>query len=213
MYKKMFDNDPQSSHRESRDITLSPKKPEEGWVENVENALSNLDNYGKYTSYAQNINTNIAQAKREEFGPAGAPNVKSKEAKKLWDSKGEEWRANKAKSIQSRIPDIDILGWEYLYYDELPNEAKAKFYATQTKELMDKLTKSLSSKNAILDWYVDNDMFVFPRESNENIPSDVTIMNVIKTVMDNAGIKNIKVERKHDLSETFKRFQKLAGIR
>ena len=48
----MFDNDQQSVSYESRDITLSPKKPEEGWVEKVEDALGDLDNYGKYTSYA-----------------------------------------------------------------------------------------------------------------------------------------------------------------
>jgi hypothetical protein len=164
----------------------------------VEDALNNLENYGKYASYAQNINVDIQQAKAKFFGPKGGPNVKIATAKKDWNSADESWRKLKLKDIQTRVPGVDITGLEDVTYDELPKEIKnwKIFYPTLTKDTLDQLIKNMTGAPNILVWNVEGDSLVFPRKENQNIPGDNTLEKILKTVLDNAGISDYKIGKK-----------------
>lgn len=195
--KEINDENDSQSVRAKHNITLVIQSTP---IPEVEKALEDLDNYGKYASYAQNTNIDIPQAKSKFFGPKGGPNVKVATAKKDWNSADSEWRLLKSKDIKSRLPQLDTTGWEDLSFDELPKEARdwKNFYPQLTKDALDNLIKNMSTTSNILDWYVDKNSLVFPRKSNENIPGDNTMEKILKTVMDNAGITDYKIGKKEE---------------
>ena len=198
--REMSEEDTSQSARNTTNLVLITKITP---MSEVEEALNDLDNYGQYASYAQVNNADIKKIKDAWFGPTGGPNVKIAAAKKTWNSADKDWKKLKIEDIKKRMPGIDATGWEEFSYDELPKEVRnwKVFFATSTKDAIDDIVKKMTSNVRILDWYEDNGMLVFPRESNENIPSDVTLEKIIKTVMKNAGITDARVNKKQDDGE------------
>ena len=200
----LFENDDQDQGgvkglRFSRNVVLQTTDTP---LSKVENALEDLNNYGEYKSNQQNINVNIQQEKVKFFGPPGAPPTKIAKAKKDWNEADVKWKKIKAKEIQSRTG-IDTTGWEELSFGELPFPEGTKkdvvFYNTRyNKQDLDDLITSLTSKADILHWVKEDDMLVFPREANKNVPNDVTLEKILKTVMANAGITDYKIGRRAD---------------
>lgn len=171
-------------------------------MSDIETALNDLDNYGEYKVYTQNVNAKIPTAKTQLFGPPGAPPVKKKAAKTSWDKEDMTWRKSKIDNdFKFRFPDLDYKAIIDMSFDELPIEIRNAFYVPQTKQREEELIKSLTTRVDILDWYEDNGMLVFPRETNKNIPGDVTLEKVIKTVMANAGINDVRVKKKSDVGD------------
>lgn len=198
--REMSEEDTPQSARNTTNLVLTTKTTP---MSEVEEALNDLDNYGQYASYAQINNADIKKIKDSWFGPTGGPNVKVAAAKKTWNAADKDWKKLKIEDIKKRLPDVDSTGWEEFSYDELPKEVRnwKVFFATSTKDAIDDIVKKMTSNVRILDWYEDNGMLVFPRESNENIPSDVTLEKIIKTVMKNAGITDARVNKKQDDGE------------
>jgi hypothetical protein len=167
-------------------------------IEQVEDALEDLNNYGEYKSYQQSVDVNVQQAKEFLAGPPGAPPVKKAKAKTLWNGSNDVWREAKLKDIKNRIPSIDTTGLIDLSYDELPQEIKDSFYNVRyTKDDLDNLITSLTSKASILTWKEQNNLLVFPRKSNENIPGDDTLEKILRTVMKNAKIKDFIIDKQN----------------
>jgi hypothetical protein len=185
--------------RESREVVLIPKTTP---ISDIEDALNNLDNYGKYISYAQNTNVDVKKIKDAYFGPSGmGPKAKNKVTREIWDAADASWRKLKLEDIKSRHPEIDITGLESSRFEELPIEVRdprVYFISPYTKDKLDDLIKSLSKSSNILSYYEDKGKLIFPRENNENIPGDETMVKIIKTVMNNAGITDIKIGKERD---------------
>jgi hypothetical protein len=206
------------STRAKYNIALTTKSTP---LSQVEDALNDLENYGKYASYAQNLNVDIQQAKAKFFGPKGGPNVKVATSKKDWNAADASWRKIKLKDIQTRVPGIDITGLEDVSYDELPKEVRdwKNFYPTLTKDALDSLIKNMTGTPNILVWDIEKDSIVFPRKENKNIPGDVTLEKVLKTVLDSAGISDYKIGRKEitdtpsDQPTTLKKTSKFTQIK
>jgi hypothetical protein len=165
-------------------------------IEKVEDALEDLNNYGEYKSYQQSVDVNIQQAKEFLAGPPGAPPVKKAKAKILWNGSNDVWKNAKLKDIKNRIPNIDTTGLTDLSYDELPQEIKDSFYNLRyTKDDLDNLITSLTSKASILSWNKQDNLLVFPREANKNIPGDETLEKILKIIMKNANIKDFIIDK------------------
>jgi hypothetical protein len=188
--------------RESREVVLIPKTTP---IPDIEDALNDLDNYGKYISYAQNTNVDVKKIKDAYFGPSGmGPKAKNKVTREIWDAADTSWRKFKLEDIKSRHPEINITGLESLGFEELPAEVRdprVYFISPYTKDKLDTLIKSLSKSSNILSWYEDKGKLVFPRENNENIPGDETMVKIIKTVMNSAGITDIKIGKERDTED------------
>lgn len=191
--------------RESREVVLRTKTTP---LSDVEAALNDLNNYGKYTSYAQNVSMDVKKLKDAYFGPSGmGPKAKAKVTRTIWNEADTTWRKIKLQDIKSRHPEVDIKGLENMSFEELPKEVsnpQVYFIFPYTKDKLDSVIKSLSQSSNILYWYEDGDKLVFPRDKNENIPGDVAMVNIIKTVMQNAGITDARIgkERDTDTGET-----------
>jgi hypothetical protein len=185
--------------RESKDVVLIPKTTP---IADIEDALNNLDNYGKYISYAQNTNLDVKKIKDAYFGPSGmGPNAKAKVTRTIWNEADTNWRKTKLEDIKSRHPELDVTGLENMRFEELPKEVsdpRIYFITPYTKDKLEDLIKSLSQSSNILSWFEDKGRLVFPRDNNENIPGDVALVNILKTVMNNAGIKDVKIGKEKD---------------
>ena len=185
--------------RESKDVVLIPKTTP---IADIEDALNNLDNYGKYISYAQNTNLDVKKIKDAYFGPSGmGPNAKAKVTRTIWNEADTNWRKTKLEDIKSRHPELDVTGLENMKFEELPKEVsdpRVYFITPYTKDKLEDLIKSLSQSSNILSWFEDKGRLVFPRDNNENIPGDVALVNILKTVMNNAGIKDVKIGKEKD---------------
>jgi hypothetical protein len=167
-------------------------------IEKVEDALEDLNNYGEYKSYQQNVDVNIQQAKEFLAGPPGAPPVKKSKAKILWNGSNDVWRNAKLEDIKNRIPGIDTIELIDLSYDELPQEIKDSFYNLRwTKDDLDNLITSLTSKASILSWNKQGNLLVFPREANKNIPGDETLEKILKTIMKSVNIKDFIIDKQN----------------
>ena len=179
--------------RGTREIILVTKNTP---IEQVEDALLNLSNYGQYVPYQLKVNPSIKPKIAKILGPTGSPQAKRRSNEKEWDSSGREWRLAKAKDIQDRT-DMDAEGWEDLRYSQLPKEAKDPnvFYTPSTADGIIKATIQASPKSDILRWEENNGVLVFPKKVNPVIPNDETLEKVLQTVMDNAGIKDSIVKR------------------
>jgi hypothetical protein len=75
---------------------------------------------------------------------------------------------------------------------------RGKPFPIKTKQAIDDFIRTLSSKPNLLKWNVVGDTLVFPAKSN---PSEKTAKNIIKTVMDKAGI-NYDLESKEVTNES-----------
>lgn len=78
---------------------------------------------------------------------------------------------------------------------------RGKLFPIKTKQTVDDLVKSLTSKPNLLKYEVKGNSIIFPQKQN---PTKETTKNIIKTVLDNAGIKyKVKeielVETKHNI--------------
>lgn len=186
--------------RESREVTLTTKTTP---LSDVEDALNDLNNYGKYKSYKQNVSVDVKKIKDAYFGPSGmGPKAKNKVTREIWDNADNAWRKLKLEDIKSRHPEIDITGLEDMRFEELPAEVKdprVYFISPYTKDKLDALIASLAGNVDILYWYEDNGKLIFPRDKNENIPGDVAMVNIIKTVLGNAGITDAKIGKERDI--------------
>ena len=192
----LFENEEEDNRKRSYTPQEYFLVTQETPIEQVEDALEDLNNYGEYKSYQQNVDVNVQQAKEFLAGPPGAPPVKKAKAKTLWNGSNNIWREAKLEDIKNRIPSIDTTGLIDLSYDELPQEIKDSFYNVRfTKNDLDNLITSLTSKASILTWKEQNNLLVFPRKSNENIPGDDTLEKILITVMKNAKIKDFIIDK------------------
>lgn len=200
MLFEMDDQNGSSASREAREVVLRTKTTP---LADVEDALNDLDNYGEYKSYKQNTSLDVKKIKDAYFGPSGmGPNAKAKVTRTIWNEADTSWRKFKLEDIKSRHPELDITGLEDVRFEELPKEVsdpRVYFISPYTKDKLDALIASLAGSADILNWYEDNNALIFPRDRNENIPGDVTIVNIIKTVMKNAGITDIRVGKERDV--------------
>lgn len=200
--REMGEDENTSSERESKNVVLTTKATP---ISDVENALNDLSNYGMYASYAQNTDIDVRKLKDAWFGPSGVgPNTKAKITRIAWNEATPAWRKLKLSDIKSRHPELNVTGLEDMRFEELPKEVsdpRVYFITPYTKDKLDDLIKSLSKNSNILDWYEENGTIIFPRTTNKNIPGDVTIEKVIKTVMKNAGITDVIVRKEYDDGE------------
>jgi len=192
----LFENE----EEDNRKRTYTPQEyfitTKETPIDNVEDALEDLNNYGEYKSYQQNVDVNVQQAKEFLAGPPGAPPVKKAKAKVLWNSSNDVWRNAKLKDIKNRVPSIDTSELIDLSYDALPQEVKDSFYNLRyTKTDLDDLITSLTSVASILSWDKQDNLLVFPREKNKNIPGDDTLEKILRTIMKSAGIKDFIINK------------------
>jgi hypothetical protein len=181
------------SLRRSLEVILSTKDTP---IEQVEDALLNLSNYGQYVPYQLKIKPELRSKIATILGPSGTPPVKMRSNEKEWDSKGRDWRLAKAKDIESRTG-MDVEGWEDLRYKQLPKEAKNPnvFYAPSTASGIIKATTQLSPKSDILRWENYDDILVFFKKTNPIVPGDETLEKILQTVMDNAGIEDYVIKK------------------
>jgi hypothetical protein len=179
--------------RRSKEVILSTKDTP---IEQVEDALLNLSNYGQYVPYQLKIKPELRSKIATILGPSGTPPVKMRSNEKEWDSKGRDWRLAKAKDIESRTG-MDVEGWEDLRYRQLPKEAKNPnvFYAPSTASGIIKATTQLSPKSDILRWENYDDILVFFKKTNPIVPGDETLEKILQTVMDNAGIEDYVIKK------------------
>jgi hypothetical protein len=181
--------------RANKEVILTTKNTP---IEQVEDALLDLSNYGQYVPYQLKIKPELRSKLAKILGPSGTPPVKRRSNEKEWDSSGRNWRLAKAKDIQDRTG-IDTEGWEDLRYSQLPKEVKDPniFYAPSTAEGIIKATLQASPKSDILRWENQDNIFIFPKKTNIGnvIPNDETLEKVLETVMDNAGIKDYIIKR------------------
>jgi hypothetical protein len=200
MLFEMDDQNGSSASREAREVVLRTKTTP---LADVEDALNDLDNYGEYKSYKQNTSLDVKKIKDAYFGPSGmGPNAKAKVTRTIWNEADTSWRKFKLEDIKSRYPELDITGLEDVRFEELPKEVsdpRVYFISPYTKDKLDALIASLAGSADILNWYEDNDALIFPRDRNENIPGDVAMVNIIKTVMKNAGITDTRVGKERDV--------------
>jgi hypothetical protein len=196
---EMDDQGGTNSPLESREVVLRTKTTP---LSDVEDALNDLNNYGEYKSYKQNVSSDIRKIKDAYFGPSGmGPKAKNKVTREIWDQADTAWRRFKLKDIKSRHPELDITGLEDMNFEALPAEIRdprVYFISPYTKDKLDALITTLAGSADILNWYEDNGRLVFPRDRNENIPGDVAMVNIIKTVMKNAGITDVRAGKERD---------------
>ena len=200
--REIDDQDGSSDYRESREIVLITKTTP---LSDVEDALNDIRNYGKYASNKQNTNTDVKKIKDAYFGPSGmGPKAKNKVTREIWDKADTAWRKFKLEDIKSRHPEVDITGLEDLNFEALPAEIRdprVYFISPYTKDKLDALIASMSGNADILYWYEDNGALIFPKDKNENMAGGNAVMNIIKTVMDNAGITDAKARLENDAGE------------
>lgn len=195
----LFEDDDQDQNlsglRANKEVILFTKDTP---IEQVEDALMDLSNYGQYIPYQQKVNPSIKTKTAKLLGPTGGPNMKTPANEREWNSSGREWRLAKAKDIESRTG-MDIEGWEDLKFSQLPKEAKRwdVFYALSTAENIIKAILQVSPKSDILRWENYDDILVFFKKTNPAVPGDETLEKILQTVMDNAGIEDYVI-RKED---------------
>lgn len=179
--------------RSTKEIILTTKTTP---INQVEEALMDLSNYGQYVPYQLKVNPSIKPKIAKILGPTGSPQNKRRSNEKEWDSSGREWRLAKAKDIEARTG-MDVEGWEDLRYSQLPKEAKDPniFYIPSTADGIIKATVQASPKSDILRWEENDGILIFPKKVNPVIPNDETLEKVLQTVMDNAGIKDFTIKK------------------
>jgi hypothetical protein len=191
-----------SDPKEAREIVLRTKTTP---ISDVEDALNDIRNYGKYASNKQNTNSDVRKIKDAYFGPSGmGPKAKNKVTREIWDQADTSWRKFKLEDIKSRHPELDIDGLEDLNFEALPAEIRdprVYFISPYTKDKLDTLIASMAGNADILYWYEDNGALIFPKDKNENMSGGNAVMNIIKTVMDNAGITDAKPRLENDAGE------------
>lgn len=202
MLREMDDQDGSSDYRESREIVLRTKTTP---LSDVEDALNDIRNYGKYASNKQNTNADVRKIKDAYFGPSGmGPKAKNKVTREIWDNADTAWRKFKLEDIKSRHPEVNIDGLEDLNFEALPAEIRdprVYFISPYTKDKLDALIASMTGNADILYWYEDNGALIFPKDKNENMAGGNAVMNIIKTVMNNAGITDAKARLESDTGE------------
>ena len=200
--REIDDQDGSSDYREAREIVLRTKTTP---LTDVEDALNDIRNYGKYASNKQNTNADVKKIKDAYFGPSGmGPKAKNKVTREIWDKADTSWRKFKLEDIKSRHPEVDIDGLEDLNFEALPAEIRdprVYFISPYTKDKLDALIASMTGNADILYWYEDNGALIFPKDKNENMAGGNAVMNIIKTVMDNAGITDAKARLENDAGE------------
>jgi len=134
------------------DLVLTPAVVS---VDEVVNALNDINNYGPYVANIRNTKSDIEKAVEDHFGP--------------------NQRFTKAKLEKER----------------------GKPFPVKTKAALDAFIKTLTTKPNLLRWKVEGDTLVFPAKNN---PTKKVTDNIIKTVMNNAGI-DYDLENKEALSE------------
>ena len=206
----LFEDDDQNQEnskglRRIKNIALFTKETP---IEQVEDALDNLNNYkdigyGQYVTYQRQADPSINPIIQKSFGPSGGPNMKIPANRKEWDTATPEWRIKKAKDIQSRTG-LDITGWEDLRFSQLPKEATdwKVFYPLSSIEAMVPIILDITQKSDILKWVEEDGMIVFPRKDNKTVPNDDTLEKVLRTVMKNAGISDYTIKPVETKDET-----------
>jgi len=161
-YNIKEDEDNQSSFRLDQDLILTTTED----IQEVVDALENIDNYGIYLSNIRKPNTN--KAIEDYFGPSHPSKKKT---------------ALKARGGEP--------------------------FPLRTKQSIDDFIKSLTNKPNLLDYKVEGNTIVFPKESNE---TKENIKRIIDTVMNNANITKYKLTKKES-STSIEEGKKLNQIR
>ena len=165
-------------------------------------ALSNIDNYG---SYAQGMRD--PEAIKKIFGPS-IPAQKIGAAWKSWNELSDDGKDNKLKDIKSREPQkyeagLKDVGTQYAgwksdgnegpiedYLKLLPGKSLPKLITGSYFPLKtpDNLKKYSGKMEEGVHYLVDGDEITFPLE-NSPYATKAYLEKVVKTIMDNAGIK------------------------
>lgn len=202
MLYEFEDQNGPSDPKENREIVL---RPETTPLSDVEDALNDINNYGEYMANKQQTSPDVKKIINAYFGPSGVgPKTKNKITREIWDQADTSWRKFKLKDIKSRHPEVNIDGLEDLNFEALPEEIRdprVYFISPYTKDKLNALIASMAGKADILYWYEDNGALIFPKDKNENMTGGNAVMNIIKTVMKNAGITDAQPRLEKDTGE------------
>ena len=196
--------------KQSYDLTIKPDE-----VQHAIDALNNIENYGMY---AQNLRN--PETIKKIFGPS-IPAQKAGAAWKHWDTSDNDEKEEKLADIKSRTPEAYNAGlaqaepgfekWKAegnegditSYLITLSGKTLPKdiigtygknYFPTKTPDNLKKYSGKLEQG---VHYHIDGDEITFPQDESP-FNSRAYLDKVIKTIMDNAGVKYsvVKVEPK-----------------
>jgi hypothetical protein len=188
--------------------------------ENLDAALAALNDTKNYGIYAQNMRD--PEAIKKAFGPS-IPAQKAGAAWKDWDSRSDDEKAFKLIDIKNRVPEAWTkaeaeaqAGYErwqaegndgslndYLFTlsgKELPKDIIGKYGANYyPMKTPDNLKKYGGKLEQDIHYVVKNDKIVFPHTLENPYKTKPYLSKVLKTIMDNAGVKFTLVDVEQDV--------------
>jgi hypothetical protein len=188
--------------------------------ENLDAALAALNDTKNYGIYAQNMRD--PEAIKKAFGPS-IPAQKAGAAWKDWDSRSDDEKAFKLIDIKNRVPEAWTkaeaeaqAGYErwqaegndgslndYLFTlsgKELPKDIIGKYGANYyPMKTPDNLKKYGGKLEQDIHYVVKNDKIVFPHTLENPDNTKPYLSKVLKTIMDNAGVKFTLVDVEQDV--------------
>ena len=188
--------------------------------ENLDAALAALNDTKNYGIYAQNMRD--PEAIKKAFGPS-IPAQKAGAAWKDWDSRSDDEKAFKLIDIKNRVPEAWTkaeaeaqAGYErwqaegndgslndYLFTlsgKELPKDIIGKYGANYyPMKTPDNLKKYGGKLEQDIHYVVKGDKIVFPHTLENPYKTKPYLSKVLKTIMDNAGVKFTLVDVEQDV--------------
>jgi len=188
--------------------------------ENLDAALAALNDTKNYGIYAQNMRD--PEAIKKAFGPS-IPAQKAGAAWKDWDSRSDDEKAFKLIDIKNRVPEAWTkaeaeaqAGYErwqaegndgslndYLFTlsgKELPKDIIGKYGANYYPiKTPDNLKKYGGKLEQDIHYVVKGDKIVFPHTLENPYKTKPYLSKVLKTIMDNAGVKFTLVDVEQDV--------------
>ena len=188
--------------------------------ENLDAALAALNDTKNYGIYSQNMRD--PEAIKKAFGPS-IPAQKAGAAWKDWDSRSDDEKAFKLIDIKNRIPEAWTkaeaeaqAGYErwqaegndgslndYLFTlsgKELPKDIIGKYGANYyPMKTPDNLKKYGGKLEQDIHYVVKGDKIVFPHTLENPYKTKPYLSKVLKTIMDNAGVKFTLVDVEQDV--------------
>jgi len=187
---------------------------------NLDAALQAIDDTKNYGIYAQNMRD--PEAIKKAFGPS-IPAQKAGAAWKDWDSRSDDEKAFKLIDIKNRVPEAWTkaeaeaqAGYErwqaegndgslndYLFTlsgKELPKDIIGKYGANYyPMKTPDNLKKYGGKLEQDIHYVVKGDKIVFPHTLENPYKTKPYLSKVLKTIMDNAGVKFTLVDVEQDV--------------
>lgn len=190
--------------------------------DNLDAALAALDDTKNYGIYAQNMRD--PEAIKKAFGPS-IPAQKAGAAWKDWDSRSDDEKAFKLIDIKNRVPEAWTkaeaeaqAGYEkwqaegndgslndYLFSlsgKELPKDIIGKYGANYyPMKTPDNLKKYGGKLEQNVHYVVKDGKIVFPHTLENPYKTKPYLSKVLKTIMDNAGVKFTLVDVEQDVEK------------